>query len=972
MILPAMDLYLRVHTDMEQDKSHDMTFEGSDRWAPTALIVDCETTIDAKQLLNFAFYRKCELRDGLYVCIEEGIVYAEDVDERLGKKALEMLRSFATKAQTDTVRGRHARMRLYSRTDFVKKVLLPMYLRGCVIVGANLCFDLSCLALDYKVAKRRGKVWSLVFKEHNGAPDKIQPRLIMTPRNSRSAFLSFTSGHRDYEYGSVRGGRFLDLLSIGFGMRNRHYSLDAACREWGVPGKLQHKPTGSITKKEITYCRQDVKATFDLLNAIKREFDDLPIDIPPEKIFSPASLSKAFLESMGLQFPVDKFSLSNEVHGIAMQSYYGGRAECRIRKELMPVMFVDFTSEYPTCNSLLGIWDYMIAEDVRVLESTKEVREFLSSVTLQDMFDAENWRKLNFFALVEPRGDVLPVRAIFNDVEGESTNIGINPLTSKCPIWYSGPDLVMSKIQTGRTPKVIKAISIIPVGVQKGLRPTKLGDRTIDPELHNFYNVVIEGKEKSPGAVREFYKCLANAGCYGLAVEVNGKRFGRKSKKKVHVFSGEINFDLQPNPEKVEVPGPWFCPFIASWITASGRLLLAMLEKSVTDAGGSYLMCDTDSMAIVSTETGGLVACAGGEHRLPDGREAVKALPWKEVQDICRRFDRINPYNPRIVKNLLKIEDCNYELAFDENGKEIRGKQQQLYGFAISSKRYCLCTDREIIKPSEHGLGVYYFPDKRERYKPKHYKAKTFPLWVVEAWRKILNFDETEPNWFRYLSMRKLAITTPNVLRNLRLIDRDAARPYRFVISPVLSFSKETLVTSFCDKPAVWDDLEYVSIQTGKKGKLNSWFFSVNGKIMPLGTQRMRDVIQKYSERPEFKSLAPDGSLCKKDTVGLLRRRPVIAKQVFQLIGKEVDRGSSEDAYILDGERLTRCANQEKITLPKALRKLSDREISRRTGLDSESISRMRKGKAVRRETLAKLMRFLHNHYRQTACKGSS
>jgi len=649
VILPAMDLYLRVHTDIEDDKSPEVTFEGSDRWAPLALIIDCETTIDAKQLLNFAFYRKCELRDAVYVCIEEGIMYAEDVDKRLGKKALEMLRNFAAKAQTDTVRGRHARMRLYSRADFVKKVLLPMYLGGSVIVGANLCFDLSCLASDYKVARRRGRVWSLVFKEHNGAPDKIQPRLIMTPRNSRSAFLSFTSGHREYEYGSVRGGRFLDVLSMSFGMRNRHYSLDAACSEWGVPGKLKHNPTGKITKEEITYCRQDVKSTFDLLNAIKREFDGLPIDLPPEKIFSPASLSKAFLDSMGLQHPLDKFSIANDIHGIAMQSYYGGRAECRIRKELMPVMFVDFTSEYPTCNSLLRIWDYMIADDVEVLDATREVRYFLNSVTLEDMFDRENWRKLNLFALIEPRGDVLPVRAVFNEVEGESTNIGINPLTSKVPIWYSGPDLVMSKILTGRAPKVLKAIRIIPLGVQKGLRPTKLGDRNIDPARDNFYNVVIEGKEKSSGAVREFYKCLANAGCYGLAVEVNGKRFGNKSKKKVHVFSGEINFDLQPNPEKVEVPGPWFCPFIASWITAGGRLLLAMLEKTVTELGGSYLMCDTDSMAIVSTEKGGLVPSAGGEHKLPDGREAVKALSWKEVKEICRKFDRLNPYDTSVV-----------------------------------------------------------------------------------------------------------------------------------------------------------------------------------------------------------------------------------------------------------------------------------------------------------------------------------
>jgi hypothetical protein len=735
--------------------------------------------------------------------------------------------------------------------------------------------------------------------------------------------------------------------------------LDGACSEWNVPGKLKHDPTGRVTPREIKYCRRDVKCTLDLLNAFKREFDALPVDIPAERVWSLASLSKAFLDSMGLQHPLEKFSLSDKVHGIAMQSYYGGRAECRIRRTKLPAMFVDFTSQYPTCNSLLGIWDFMIAEDVSVQEATKEVREFLDSVTLERMFNRNRWRQLNFFALVEPQSDMLPVRAVYNHVEGESTNIGINPLTSKIPIWYSGPDLAASKILKGRSPKILKAIRITPEGVQKRLRPTTLGNRKIVPERDNFYNVVVEGKEQSSGPIREFYKCLANAGCYGLAVEMNGKRYGRNNRKNVRVFSGETEFDLNPRPDKVELPGKWFCPFIASWITAGGRLLLAMLEKSVTDAGGAHVMCDTDSMAIVASEEGGLVACVGGDHKLPNGQDAVRALSWHEIGVICKEFQKLNPYDPKLVKELLKIEDCNYERAFDEDGKEIRGKQHQLHAFAISSKRYCLFTDQEIIKPSEHALGVYYFPDKRQRYTPNHFKADKYPLWIVEAWRYILDLTEKNPNWFKYRSMRKLAITTPNILNNLRSIDREAARPYTFVISPVLSLSNTVLVAPFCDKPSLWDDLEYVCVGTGEKWKLNNWVLHVDGKIVPLVKQTMGDVIRKYSDHPEFKSLAPDGSLCTKNTVGLLRRRPVIAGPIFRLIGKEVDRGTSEDAYVIGGEKLVKYQNRVTVPFPRALRKVSDREIARRAGLDAETISRFRKRGTVRPETRAKLMRFV-------------
>jgi hypothetical protein len=218
-----------------------------------------------------------------------------------------------------------------------------------------------------------------------------------------------------------------------------------------------------------------------------------------------------------------------------------------------------------------------------------------------------------------------------------------------------------------------------------------------------------------------------------------------------------------------------------------------------------------------------------------------------------------------------------------------------------------------------------------------------------------------DPDWFKYLSMRKLAVTTPNVLRNLRFIDHDAARPYNFAISPVLSLSNTALVAPFCDKPSRWDGLTYVCVDTGEKGKLNNWVLYVDGKIVPLVKQTMEVVIGKYSKRPEFKSLAPDGSPCTKNTVGLLRCRPVIAKPVFQLIGKEVDRGTSEDAYMMEGEKLVRYPHGETLSFPKALAKLSDREIARRAVLDSQTVSRMRNrktGKTARHESWVKLMRF--------------
>src|SRR3984893_4525262 len=98
--------------------------------------------------------------------------------------------------------------------------------------------------------------------------------------------------------------RFLDLKTLAWTLRNRSFSLDSACREWKVTGKLDHVPTGRVTREEIGYCRQDVRASIGLLDALLSEFRKYPLgDLPPERAFSAASIAKAFLNTMGVAQP---------------------------------------------------------------------------------------------------------------------------------------------------------------------------------------------------------------------------------------------------------------------------------------------------------------------------------------------------------------------------------------------------------------------------------------------------------------------------------------------------------------------------------------------------------------------------------------------------------------------------------------------------------------------------------------------
>ena len=112
--------------------------------------------------------------------------------------------------------------------------------------------------------------------------------------------------------------------------------------------------------------------------------------------------------------------------------------------------------------------------------------------------------------------------------------------------------------------------------------------------------------------------------------------------------------------------------------------MLVILERCVTDAGGTYVFCDTDSMAIVATEHGGLVPCPDGPLRLPDEIPAVQALSRGQVDALVQRFEDLNPYDKTAVPgSILKIEDENF----------VDGSRRQLHAYAISAKRYALFRD---------------------------------------------------------------------------------------------------------------------------------------------------------------------------------------------------------------------------------------------------------------------------------------
>jgi hypothetical protein len=891
------DIFVRAYAvAADAEKGHKRKKgKGDDpKWSKYALILDTETRITPDQSLTFGVFRLCELRNDKYFVTREGLFYADDLPVRERK----ILATYARKEVPD-VKTFPPEFPLYSRSDFMRKVFWPAIKRkGALICGLNLPFDLARLALAWDRGEHNE--WSLIMSQFaDGTENRYRPRILITPIDSKKAFIRLANPWKRKEWKHAGKAHFLDLRTLAWALFNRSVSLKSLCEMLKTEHqKFDHEPTGKVTPEEIDYARQDGRCTVDALNGLKREFDKHPIALKPYNAYSPASVAKSYLEALGIDRPADKFHLTDHELGIAMQSYYGGRSEARIRCAEVPVVPVDFTSEYPTCCALLGLFDVLTTKSVTLEEDTANVRRLLSSISLGECFQPAIWKKFNFFALVEPDEDILPVRTVY---DGVTQNIGNNYLKSDTPLWFAGCDLIASAMRTKKVPRVLRAVSLVPHGKQSGMKTVNLRGSMVEinPYKDDLFRKVIEQRKlhKPDKALYYWLKILVNS-IYGFFVELNPEIQSKNIS--LNVFSGET--PIKDSSDVLENPGPWFFAPLASLITSAGRLLLAMTEECVDEKNGTYLFCDTDSLAIVSSERGGPLEIPGSE--------GVRILSWAEVREITDRFARLNPYDPAAVKgSILNLVDANFT---ESGGKKT---QRQLHGYSIAAKRYALYektgkSDIKIIDPKAHGIGFLYPPADS----PDDWEEGV-PKWIFEFWdcivRDALDLPRKTPAWLDVPQMMRLTITTCNVLEMLG--EWKIARPYNFLLLPMIdpvlgyAFPKRSnenvlLVCPFSSKQGDWFDLECVNVHTGKKYKLlNCRDYVESVPLNGVFPSQFARLLLQYQRHPEAKSLAPDGTACQPETTGLLKRAHVIAGDI-RYVGKETDRKweEGEDMSVLE------------------------------------------------------------------------
>jgi hypothetical protein len=792
------------------------------------LVFDTETTSDPAQRLLFGACRYHRWIRRRLVCVEEVIFHADELPET-NPEGYETLRRYArtnalSTAADSAVEDATPRLYLISETEFRESLRIAATQAeasgagGSLIVGFNLPFDLSRVALDWGDTRSRKyasgfslRLWpGYVDAKGQAKESKFRPRLGIKHLSSTKALTGWIAPF---------AGHFLDLRTLCFALTNTGHSLASACKAFEVSGadeldeakrKIRH---GRITPKYIDYCREDVRATAELYERAIREYRRHPIGLQATRAYSPASIGKAYLDQIGIKPRLERQpGFSRDVLGKAMSAYFGGRTECRIRRVPVPVVYCDFLSMYTTVNALMGLWDHVTAQRIDVHDASDEIRQFVERIDVEDCLDPAMWRELPALVQIKAGGDVLPVRAPY---DGTNWNIGSNPLCADEPLWYALPDAVASKVITGHSPEIVRALRLAPVGRQRGLKRVKLrGEVDVDPRSEDFFRAVIErrkGLRPGEAVLSESLKVTANSTSYGIYAEMRRRELPGRQRERITVHGKDDPFEADTHTP--ETPGPYCFPPMAACITAAARLMLATLEMLVAGAGGTWAFCDTDSMAIVATEEGGLGECLGGPHHTSDGEEAIRALSFDRVDGIVRRFEALNPYDRTIVPgSVLEIEQENYEPVGSKPEEVDRDRPRQLHCYAISAKRYALYnldpegrpilrsvvddpdTDDaagsddedpdplgELRKHSEHGLGHLLNPTDPEDESRE---------WIAQLWEYIIRTDAfgqeaKEPSFLDRPALTRSAITTWDLQK--RFHTYNAGRPKTTQIRPFTS-----------------------------------------------------------------------------------------------------------------------------------------------------------------------------------------
>ena len=981
----TLDLFFRAHTvPVTPQKEH--RAERHLARPKEALIFRCATTHDEKKELLFGAYICAEREGAEYVAKEIGL-FSRDGHPEESRALVRFAKNSAYEVGT--------------MEEFRRWVLLKYVKARAGIVAYDVPREISRVAAKSNKSQKMRRAFSFYFrmfrdkKTGKMRPSGYEPGISIESLDAAKAIyrpikykfddMDAEQEEDDKKFSNVH---ILDLKTLASVLTGEVLSFPSACETFGVLASKHRKSYSRVTKPAIECLLKDVVAELELLNRLTREFERHPVDLLPDHCYSPATLSRSYFSAMGIKPPQEKFKISDRISGIAAQAGAGGRAECMIRQTPVPVTYVDFHAQFPAVSKLLDCREILCAETLDFPDFTAKARQIVERATLDSCFRPMFWKKLRWFALVEPHDDVVPFRAKFGKRAGSDPTLACNFLTSKQPFWTTGLDVIAAKLMTGKPMRILRAIRIVPHGVQSGLAPVKLySQMKVDPRREDLSVKSVElraSMKSSKPHLAGGLKVAANSAAFGIFSQLDVKSLDSPSP--LRVFSGETEYPT-PSTEIWERPSEFYCPVIASLVTGGSHLLCAMLERSVRDMGGQIAAMDTDSAMIVSTKDGGLIACPGGPHRLEkykagSGNAAVWALSYAQVESIRKRFESLNPWRKTLKAPFLKLEKENFDAE---------GNRKQLYFYGISAKLYCLFnlvgSNLLVRKPSGHGLGLLQAPYTIAEWQRKTRRKwkEDLPPWIYEAWHFVLSRElglpHRPPSWLKQPAIMTVPITTPRILARLGAF-KDDLRPFTVMTVP---FPKRETVTDplwkgyfIMPQTERLDDLHgrtMVNIVSGETFHI----YDKNSSNQPkppgwLSLRTMEEEIDRILSRAESKFCAPNGGVCTSGTVGLLSRRHIVAGE-FHYIGKEastrwaggVDLSMMPEAGTVEPADET-CREYERVVDPKYLdemraqaKQFSTKLLSRESRVAECAIRKFKNGaNTMKPLNLRKLTKAIH------------
>jgi len=246
------------------------------------LVIDTETSVDRSQRLLFGvarLYRKRQAPSAhadRWQLRHEWLFHGDDLEP----DALEVLKVYSQHLIAAVVPSK-----LLCCREFVSGCFYQVaYRADALVVGFNLPFDISRLAVGWGVARKRVTAggFSLPLIEYQGKdgsrkPNSYRPRIGIKTIDSKRHLIQFLAGRRTEELDRATHGHFLDLRTLVFALTNQSHSLESACRAYGIEYRKRKVEHGVVITDYVDYCREDVDATFRLALAVLADFDQHPI-----------------------------------------------------------------------------------------------------------------------------------------------------------------------------------------------------------------------------------------------------------------------------------------------------------------------------------------------------------------------------------------------------------------------------------------------------------------------------------------------------------------------------------------------------------------------------------------------------------------------------------------------------------------------------------------------------------------------